>query len=404
MKIHYLSQSVLISDAANSVHVCRMCEALVSLGHDVTLHSLAGAGSDAAVRSYYALGDAVTIRRHRFEHPLARTMAAARSKLPGLGLGSAASTILGRFQLRPELADASPDLIYGRSIEWLWASCPSGVPFALECHAPPPHAVARRAISDLLLRPDFRGLVVISDALRQTYLSIFPALEPSRTFVAHDGADLPALSEEPRTDRQFRVGYVGQLYPGRGVELVLELARRLPEASFHLVGGNPADTARLRQQAPSNTTLYGHVPYAETARYYPTFDVVVAPYQRRVAVHGGTGDTSAFMSPLKIFEYMAWGKPILCSDHPVLREVLADGETALLLPADDVEAWESALRRLKNDLALRASLGARARGTLARLYTWKRRCARIIDWLGANPYSADVETNSTGALRPSARR
>jgi glycosyltransferase involved in cell wall biosynthesis len=382
MKIHYLSRSVLISDSANSVHVCRMCEAFAALGQQVTLHALAGKGTEAAVRAYYALSDSVAIRRHRFDHPLARAATAAGVKLPGVGLGSLASVLLGRLQLRRELAHAAPDLIYGRNIEWLWAACAPDVPFALECHAPPPRAEARQIMRHLFSRPGFRGLVVISNALRQTYLGIFPTLNPARTLVAHDGADLPALPEKPRTSGQFCVGYVGQLYPGRGAELVLELARRLPEACFSFVGGNQADIARLSKRAPSNATFHGHVPYAETAQYYQVFDVVVAPYQRRVAVHGGTGDTSAFMSPLKIFEYMAWAKPILCSDHPVLREVLLDGVTALLLPPEDADTWESALRRLMEDRALAASLGANARAMLERHYTWRGRCARTLGWLG----------------------
>jgi glycosyltransferase involved in cell wall biosynthesis len=383
MRIHYLSQSVLTSDSANSVHVCRMCDALGALGQQVTLHALAGEGTEAAVRAYYALSDAVAIRRHRFEHPLARAVAAARCRLPGLGFGSLAATLVGRFQLRRELAGAVPDLIYGRNVEWLWAACAPEVPFALECHAPPAHAAARRAMHDLFGRPGFRGLVVISDALRETYLRVFPTLDRARTLVAHDGADLPPrLPEVPATDRSFQVGYVGQLYEGRGAELILELARRLPEARFHFVGGNPADIARLSRQAPANAIFHGHVPYSETARHYRAFDVVLAPYQRKVAVHGGTGNTAAFMSPLKIFEYMAWAKPILCSDHPVLREVLTDWETALLLPPEDADAWEGALWRLMKDRALRASLGAEARAMLERQYTWQGRCLRILEWLG----------------------
>jgi glycosyltransferase involved in cell wall biosynthesis len=384
MRIHYLSQSVLISDSANSVHVCRMCDALGALGQQVTLHALAGEGTEAAVRSYYALSDAVAVRRHRFEHPLACAAAAARGRLPGLGFGSLAAVLLGRFQLQRELALAAPDLVYGRNVEWLWTACTPELPFALECHAPPPHAAARQAMRDLFRRPGFRGLVVISGALGDIYLRIFPTLDPARILVAHDGADLPALPEAPTTDRPFQVGYVGQLYPGRGAELILDLARRLPEAMFHFVGGNPLDVARLSTQAPTNATFHGHVPYAETARHYRAFDVVLAPYQRKVAVHGGTGDTSAFMSPLKIFEYMAWAKPILCSDHPVLREVLADGQTALLLPPQDADAWEHALRRLMEDRALGRALGARARVTVARNYTWQGRCARILERLGVD--------------------
>lgn len=384
MNIHYLSQSTLISDSANSVHVCRMCDAFAALGHEVTLHALQGEGAEAAVRDYYGLRGAVRLRRHRFEAFAARAAARARTKLPGLGLGSLAAALQGRLQVRRELAAAAPELVYARSLEWLWAAVPPGAPFILECHAPPPHAAARRASKAVFRRPGFLGLVVISGPLKQVYATMFPDLEPERIMIAHDGADVPEISATPIRHARFQIGYVGHLYAGRGAELILELARRLPEAEFHFVGGTVPDIRRLRTGAPVNAIFHGHVAHAETARHYRAFDAVLAPYQRKVAVHGGAGDTSAFMSPLKLFEYMAWGKPILCSDHAVLREVLTDGKTALLLPPEDVTAWEAGLRRIIEDQEFAAALGARARAELERHYTWRGRCARILEWAGSN--------------------
>lgn len=395
MKIHYLSQSILISDSANSVHVCRMCDAFHGLGESVTLHAMKGEGTDADVRAYYGLGEDVSLRRHGFDHPFARLTAGAKAHLSGFGFGALTSALQGRFQLRAELAKAKPDLIYARNLEWLWTAAPQGVPFALECHAPPAHAVAQRIIRQLIARPGFRGVIVISGPLKDIFLNRFPSLA-GRILVSHDGADLldPAAKTEPHEG--FHVGYVGHLYSGRGAELILELARRLPEATFHFVGGTPEDIARLRSNAPGNTMFHGHVPHAETPRFYRNFDAMLAPYQPKVSVHGGLGDTSAFMSPLKIFEYMAWGKPILCSNHSVLREVLSDGTTAILLEPDDVDAWEAALRRLMQDRALAARLGAAARALLERSYTWKERCRRILEWLGLLERPEPCSSSSIG--------
>ncbi|MDT8267847.1 glycosyltransferase, partial [Roseomonas sp. DSM 102946] len=81
---------------------------------------------------------------------------------------------------------------------------------------------------------------------------------------------------------------------------------------------------------------------------------------------------------LKLFEYMAAGKPILVSDIPALREILADGGTALLLPPGDVAAWAAAARALLADPARAAALGARARAVLLETYTWDARAAHIL--------------------------
>jgi glycosyltransferase involved in cell wall biosynthesis len=108
--------------------------------------------------------------------------------------------------------------------------------------------------------------------------------------------------------------------------------------------------------------------------------VVLAPFQRRITI-AGEGDIANWTSPLKVFEYMAAGKAILCSDLPVLREVMRDGDNCLLLPPDDVDAWSAALERLRDDGDLRARLGKNARLDFLEHYTWKARASRVLDTL-----------------------
>jgi glycosyltransferase involved in cell wall biosynthesis len=75
---------------------------------------------------------------------------------------------------------------------------------------------------------------------------------------------------------------------------------------------------------------------------------------------------------------MAAGKPILASDIPALREILQDGDTALLLPPGEPEAWADAARVLLRDPAKAAAMGARARAAFLAEHTWDARAARIL--------------------------
>ena len=72
-------------------------------------------------------------------------------------------------------------------------------------------------------------------------------------------------------------------------------------------------------------------------------------------------DVAPWMSPLKIFEAMANGRPILASDLPAVREVLRDGHNALLAPPDDLDAWVDRIRVLQSDPSIGEELAARAR-------------------------------------------
>src|SRR4029079_16682579 len=102
-----------------------------------------------------------------------------------------------------------------------------------------------------------------------------------------------------------------------------------------------------------------------------------------VAVAGGAGDTSTFMSPLKLFEYMSWGKPIVCSDLRVLREIIENYRNGILLPADDVGAWVATLRGLIENPTERARLGANARADFLARHTWRQRARRVLEGFGA---------------------
>jgi len=119
-------------------------------------------------------------------------------------------------------------------------------------------------------------------------------------------------------------------------------------------------------------------------QFYRRFDIAMAPYQKIVAVAGGKGNTVEWMSPLKIFEYMAYGKAIIASDLPVLHEVLVPDRTALMVEPGDVAAWKNAICRLMINTEERRALGREARVKFLANYTWKRRAERILDFVNAD--------------------
>lgn len=81
---------------------------------------------------------------------------------------------------------------------------------------------------------------------------------------------------------------------------------------------------------------------------------------------------------MKLFEYMAYGKAIVCSDFPVMREIVESGTDGLLVPSDDIDAWVRAIRDLA-DPARREALGRAARARLDREFTWEIRARRVLD-------------------------
>jgi len=118
--------------------------------------------------------------------------------------------------------------------------------------------------------------------------------------------------------------------------------------------------------------LTGSVPHEAVPEIIHGFDVALAPYATRM-------DHDFYFSPLKVFEYMACGVPVVAAGVGQLAEVVADGETGLLCPPGDVEALTAACDRLLGDTALRRRLGAAAADHVASRYTWDANARRIVE-------------------------
>lgn len=164
---------------------------------------------------------------------------------------------------------------------------------------------------------------------------------------------------------------------------MLELARGMPDIVFVWAGGEPETVGswavRLETEGIQNVRLLGFVSQGELPMVQAACDVLLMPYQRAIAVSSG-GDTAAFASPMKAFEYLAAGRPILSSDLPVFREVLNRDNAVLLDPAS-VAAWRTALSELAEDETRRTRLGEAARRAAAK-YSWLERTRRALDGIG----------------------
>jgi glycosyltransferase involved in cell wall biosynthesis len=202
--------------------------------------------------------------------------------------------------------------------------------------------------------------------------------------VVPDGGPDPGNITTPPFDvRQPAViGYAGHLYPWKGVDVLVHALSRLPDAAGLIIGGHPAepDRARVESLAASlgisgRVSFTGQLPPAQVTARLAGATVLVLP-------NGASAISARYTSPLKLFEYLALGRPIVASDLPAIREVLTDGETALLVPPGDAGALAAGIHRVLSDAALAQRLAAGAL-ELAPRYTWEARAARLEPALAA---------------------
>jgi glycosyltransferase involved in cell wall biosynthesis len=372
MKIAVIAQGQIPSQAANSIQNMKMSQALAGLGHAVRVFA---PGEDPGVAweqiaAHYGL-------ERRFELRWLPARAAFRRY-------DFAFSALGKAQ------DWSAELIYTRLPQAAALASARGLQTIFELHDMPSGTMGPFLMKRFLQGSGARRVVVntqrLADAVTARY--VLPKQADFLTLVPN-GVDLARYANlpEPAAARKqlglsegFTAGYSGHLYEGRGIELILELAQRLPQMQFVLVGGRENDLQRVKTQAANlqNVRLVGFVPNAELPLYQAAADVLLMPYGKQVAASSG-GDIAQFVNPMKMFEYMASLRPILSSDLPVIREVL-NAENAVILPGDDAEAWAAALQGLQADAGRRSQLAAAGRKTVEQ-FTWEKRAQRILQGL-----------------------
>ncbi len=292
------------------------------------------------------------------------------------------------FQARAAFAEHGSDWICyarGRDLTAPMIALLRGAKAAVDVHGRPATARERITLNWIARHPRGR-LIAISEPLKEIYKREFGL----SVHAAPDGVDLSRF-DPPLTaaDARQRVGldsgpwavYVGGLYEGRGLESLFAAVASLPIKLLIVGGRDEREVAAWRERAQSagaaQARFEGYQPPARVPLYLFAADVLVMPYTARTLTPSGE-DTTAWMSPLKLYEYLAAGRPIVATDLPALRSVLSHEDTALLTPPDDAAGLRLAMERLLNDSTLAARLAANARAK-AKDHTWVGRAKHILE-------------------------
>jgi glycosyltransferase involved in cell wall biosynthesis len=285
------------------------------------------------------------------------------------------------------------DLVYTWVPQSAVFSLLRGFPVILELHDLPAGRIGPLWYRLFLRLPGKKRVMVITRALISALEAAYGVqLAPADVILAPNGVELERFADLPSASEARRliglpdaptVLCAGHLYAGRGAELFLVLAGALPEARFLWVGGSPeeADTWQARASGLGNVTFTGFIANDRLPLYLAAADVLLMPYARNIAISSGGGNSALISSPMKMFEYLAAGRPILASDLPVFREVL-DERNAALCPPEDTDTWTQALRDLLANPKKCEALSAQARADSAR-YTWVARAQRALDGFAA---------------------
>ncbi|SHO65381.1 glycosyltransferase family 4 protein [Algoriphagus zhangzhouensis] len=374
-EIIYISDSCIPSYSADSIHVMKMCHALSNQGYQVTLvgkrtRNMVNGISD--IHSFYGVENCFDIilfpkKAFKFSGRLYNLM------LPFFGI-------------------KAQRIAYTRSIYAAFWYSLLKKEIAFEIHEPfnTKNGWLKFLFQFIVERNNVKKWIVISLPLKDHLITEF-GIDSKAILLAHDGADkIQKSNPEIRLNNEkLKVGYVGSLFQGKGMEIILPLSKKMKQIDFHVVGGNEAQLEFWKTQfsgEENNLIFHGFQSPKNSQKFMNQFDILLAPYLQKVFVKSSkkSNNLSKWMSPLKIFEYMAVGKPIIASDLPVIREILTHNESAILCDPDSLEDWEISLMKLIEFPEFSKQLGNQARVVLESKFTWDIRSKKILDFLESN--------------------
>ncbi len=255
----------------------------------------------------------------------------------------------------------------------------------------------RKKIQKILLNSKKTKLVLISKELKK-HLENYHNCKIIKAIILHDAApkNIKILSNSeknmiltnrkiPYLDYETINGYFGQLYEGRGIENIIKIAQKLPNDLFLIYGGSFDDVKKRKEKNNLYNVKYmGAVDHPEALLMMQTIDILLMPYQENVSIGQKGHDTSAWMSPMKMFEYMSSNSAIISSDHKVLKEVLSHEKNALIFDKNNYLDWVEGIKRLKKNIDLMDKIKKQSYEDYENLYTWNIRGKKIIKFMKIN--------------------
>jgi glycosyltransferase involved in cell wall biosynthesis len=163
----------------------------------------------------------------------------------------------------------------------------------------------------------------------------------------------------------------------------------MPHVNFLWVGGTPELVTywktKLENAHTSNVTMTGFVEHSRIPLHQAAADILLMPYSRSIEASSGQ-DIAEVINPMKMFEYMASGRAIVCADLSVIREVLHEGNAVFVDSSGELENqrirdWRLAIELLLADEWRRLALGAQARKDVEK-YSWVMREERELTGMG----------------------
>ena len=333
MKIFYVSPSKVPSNEANLIHVIQQVQHLAKLN---IVHVY-------LTTSFFS--------KQKFNQYLCKKFNFNNKNINFLILffpfDKFRAIVIGLFAILSILKNArGNDLILSRNIFFSFIASLMNIKHIYEIHNL--ESFIHGFMQKIILQNKNIICVTISNKLKKCIFNKFNY--QNKIHVLHDAAS--KFEVNFNINKNFNVKhknivccYTGSIDVGRGIDLIIDIAQTDQNIIFNVAGSVKNKNLFENIKNIKNINFYGYISHQEVRKLILESDVLLMPYESGISIGSKKIDSSQWMSPLKMFEYMASGKPIISSDLPVLREVLKNEYNAYLVNSKNVNDWISAIKK-----------------------------------------------------------
>lgn len=290
------------------------------------------------------------------------------------------STLVCKYYLPVHLRSRS-QIVHTRDWNFVKAAIKNGIPAIYEHH----HHEEKQFEPEIVNHPLFQIAITVADPVRDGMIA--QGMPPQKVVKLHNGFSQLFLNRQPEQARIWRqkllsddaqkmVVYSGALQPFKGVDLLLQVAHRLPEVQFVFAGGDAAQVTSYRdlagQMQLSNVKFLGHVLHEQLASLLQAADLLAHPHC--------SGNAATFTSPLKFFDYMASGTPIVSTEIPPLMEFKPTGVVAGWCEPDQPVQLAECMRQVLQTHPRRLE-GYSNSMEFVKQFSWEKRIVRVLSYV-----------------------
>ena len=332
MKICYLANTAIPSTNASAIQIVKMCEAFSELKNDVTLITTNASSSN--IFNFYKIKTKFKFKKMKYF-----------KKFP-LGIKFYLFSILSII----ESIKFKPDIYITRNFFTCFLLILLKKKTILELH----HDLdtESRIVRFIVKNYNFFNskhlvkLIAITNYVKYVYISKY-STKSNKIIVLPSGSSIKENYKYKINKKKINIGYFGSLYKSRGIDLIIKLASIDPENDYYIYGNKKQLKIPISKKTEKNLYLNEYVPYKKISKILLDMDLLLMPYTSSITVAGDVGDITKYTSPLKLFDYLSVGRPIICSNFNVLKEIITENKNAIFVKNyQNVFAWKKEITKL----------------------------------------------------------